>query len=210
MNHLNSDGYSPEKLGKFNLVKSVFIHNMQKSFQVKMHGKQLENEAKRCMTEADKHRKRAQDALKKGSRAAAQMYAQSAVRFEQQANQLLQQAATTIGYSIDMRAAETTTQMANTMSLATGSMAEAANKVNLDQVSANRTKMDGLKQKLEAAHHLLTVGEGDLEIQSGADDLLLALERENQEYEMAQICDIPQGIPEMGGIPFNQYGEMGK
>lgn len=175
-----------------------------------MAGKQLESEAKRCMNEAAKHRKKARDEMRKGNRAAATMYAQSAVRFEQQANQLLQQAATTIGFSIDMRASETTSQMANTMAVATAGMDAAAKRVNLDQVSANRSKMDGLKQKMGAAHHLLTVGEGDLEIQSGAEDLLLALERENNEYDMAQICDIPQGIPEMGGVPYDQYGAMGK
>lgn len=183
---------------------------MQRSFQVKMQGKQLENEAKKCMTEATKHRNKAKAELRKGNRAAAQMYAQSAMRFEQQANQLLQQAGATTSYAIDMRAAETTSQMAHTMALATTQMTETSKKINLDKVSANRSKLNTLKEKMGAAHDLLTVGEDDMEINAGAEDLLAALERENDEYAMAQISEIPQGIPDMNAYTQSQYGALGK
>ena len=57
--------------------------------------------------------------------------------------------------------------------------------------------MDGLKQKLGAAHDLITNGEGDIDLNAGAEDLLSTLEQENAEYALMQITDIPSGVPVM-------------
>lgn len=105
------------------------------------------------------------------------------------------------GMGADMRMAETTAEMAKTMENATIGMAKSANSVKLEQLSANRTKMDGLKRKMGAAHDLLTQGEGDIEIGAGAEDLLATLEAENNEFAMVQISDIPQGVPVQAAGP---------
>jgi hypothetical protein len=81
------------------------------------------------------------------------------------------------------------------MTTATQAMEDAGRKVNMEQLSANRQKMDGLKQSLGAAHQLLTSGEGDMAIEAGANDLLDALEQENEQYALMQFADIPEGIP---------------
>ena len=164
------------------------------AFQLKMQSKQLENEAKRIQKEATKERNKAKAALKKGNRAAAQLYAQNAVRYDQQAAQLLQSASTTTGYATDLRQAQVTKQMAQNMTIATNGLAQNVKAVDLNKVSAQRTKLDGLKEKMGAAHELLA-GEGEMDLQAGADDLLAALEQENQEDALMQLNDIPQGLP---------------
>ena len=170
-----------------------------------MQAKQLEHEARRLQKEANKERNKAKAELKKGNRATAQMYAQNAIRFEAQAQTLLQQCAATTGYAADMRTAESTAQTAKTMGLATKGMADATKKVDLEKLSANRTKMDSYKQKAGAANDLLTQGEGDMEIAAGAEDLLASLEVENNEYAMMQISDIPQGVPVQTADPVKGF-----
>ena len=164
------------------------------AFQLKMQSKQLENEAKRIQKEAAKERSKAKAALKKGNRAAAQLYAQNAVRYEQQASQLLQSASTTTGYATDLRQANVAAQMAKNMSVATQGMERNVQQVNLEKVSAQRTKLDGLKAKMGAAHELLA-GEDQMDLQAGADDLLSALEQENQQDVQMQLAEIPTGTP---------------
>jgi charged multivesicular body protein 1 len=163
------------------------------SFQLKMQAKQLENEAKRMQKEAAKERNKAKAALKKGNRAAAQLYAQNAVRYDQQAAQLLQSAGTTSGYATDLRAGAVSAQMAKNMSMATAGLEKNVKAVDLNKVSAQRSKLDGLKEKMGATHVLLA-GEGDMELQAGADDLLSALEAENAEDSMIQLEEIPMGM----------------
>lgn len=167
----------------------------QKTFEVKMQAKQLEREAKRMQKEANKERNKAKNELKRGNRATAALYAQNAVRYDQQATQLLQSVAATNGYATDMRQAQVSAQMAKTMAQATAGMEKSSKQVNLDKLSANRTKMDGLKQKMGAAHDLLTNGEGEMDLNAGAEDLLATLEQENAEDALTQIADIPSGQP---------------
>jgi charged multivesicular body protein 1 len=168
---------------------------MERLFQVRMQAKQLESEARRLMKEANKERQRAKSELARGNRAAAGLYAQNAVRYQQQAEQLLQNAAAVNGMALDMKAAQATAATAKTMGLATGAMAQATEQVNLAQLSKNRTKMDGLKQQMGAAHELLTGAEGETQLQAGAEDLLASLEDENNTLAMMAIADIPEGIP---------------
>lgn len=162
------------------------------SFQLKMQAKQLENEAKRMMKEANKEKAKAKAALKKGNRAAAALYAQNATRYEAQANQLLQSAGTTNGYATDLRAGAVAAQMARNMAQATTGLESNVKAVDVNKVSAQRTKLDGLKTKMAAANELLT-GEDDLEAQAGADDLLAALEAENAADAELQLDAIPMG-----------------
>jgi len=163
--------------------------------QLKLQAKQLENEAKRLMKDAAKEKTKAKAALKKGNRAAAQLYAQNAVRFEQQAQQILQSCATTTGFATDLRSGVVSANMAKNMSLATTGLEQTVQSVDLKKVADQKIKMDSLKQKMGAAHELITNGEGELEVSSGAEDLLLALEDENAEDAMLQIGDIPMGMP---------------
>ncbi|EAX87159.1 SNF7 family protein [Trichomonas vaginalis G3] len=162
------------------------------SFQLKMQSKQLENEAKRMMKEAAKEKAKAKAALKKGNRPAAQLYAQNATRYEVQAQQLLHSAATTNGYATDLRAGAVAAQMSKNMQMATSGLEKNVAAVDVQKVSAQRTKMDGLKTKMAAANQLLT-GEDDLEAQAGADDLLAALEAENEADAEIQLDAIPMG-----------------
>ena len=178
---------------------------MEASFTLKMQAKQLENEARRYQKEANKERNKARAELKKGNRATAQLYAQNATRFEQQAQVLLQQCAATTGHATDLRRAEATAQGAKSMGFATGKMKKITAEMNLEKMSDNRTKLDGMKQIHGAAHDILTQGEGDMEISAAADDLLAALEVENNEFAMMQISDIPQGVPVQAADPAKGY-----
>jgi charged multivesicular body protein 1 len=165
------------------------------TLKVRMNAKQLESEAKRLQKQANQERTKARAELKRGNRAAASLYAQNAVRFDNQATQLLQNSAAVTGMGTDIHSAQVTAQTAQTMNVATAAIAGATKKVNLDQLAANRQKMDGLKQRMGAAHDLLCNGEGDMEVNAGADELLAALEEENNQMAMLQIADIPEGIP---------------
>jgi hypothetical protein len=165
---------------------------MNPSFKVTMQGKQLENEARRLQKESLKERSKARAELKKGNRSQAAVYAQNSRRFEMQAQQLLQQAGAVTGYATDMRAAEVTAQTAGAMNTATASMQASGAKVNIAQLSANRQKMDGMKQQLGAANVLLCSTEGDPGLEAGANDLLDALEQENQ-FALLQLETIPDG-----------------
>jgi hypothetical protein len=109
-----------------------------------------------------------------------------------QAQQFLQQSGAVSGFATDMRSAEVTAQTAGAMGAATHAMEAAGAKVNIAQLSANRQKMDGLKQELGAANVLLCSTEGDPGLEAGANDLLDALEQEN-EFAMLQLEQIPDG-----------------
>lgn len=170
----------------------------KQSFALKMDSKQLEREARRLQKEATKERNKAKAELKRGNRAAASLYAQNAVRYDQQATAILQNVAATNGMATDMQSAEVTAQMAKNLNNTTKQMQKISNKTNLDQLSANRLKMDGLKQKMGAAHDLLTNGEGEMDLNAGAEDLLAALEAENAQDAITQIQDIPTGMPSIG------------
>jgi len=156
----------------------------QASFNMKMQAKQLEREARNMQKAAQKERAKARMELKKGNRAAAQLYAQNAVRYEQQANTLLQGCAATNGYATDLRAGVVSAQMAQNMNKATAGLNSVVKKVDLQKVSAQRTKMDGLKAKMSTANELLVgQGESEMEVNACADDLLAQLEAENQQDE---------------------------
>ena len=133
--------------------------------------------------------------LKKGNRANAALYAKNAMLYDQQATQMLQNVSATNGFAIDMRQAQVEVQMAKTMKTATHGMEKAAKKIHLSKLSANRTKMDGLKQKMGAAHDLLTNGDGEMSLNAGAEDLLATLDAENEQDALSQLADIPNGQP---------------
>lgn len=164
---------------------------MDPEFALRMQAKQLEHEARRCQQESGKDRNKAKAELRKGNRGMAQMYAQTSVRADGQASTLLQQSAAVTAQRIDLQMARTTAETAKTMDIATKAMADATKRVDLEQLSANRTKMDGLRSQLGAANDLLTMGEAQLDVQAGADALLGNLEAEIQEEAMMQIAGIP-------------------
>jgi charged multivesicular body protein 1 len=165
------------------------------SLKIRMSAKALENDAKRFQKQAAQERAKAKAELARGNRATAALYAQNAVRFEQQANSLLQHSATTTGMGTEIRMAEVTAQTAQTMKVASSAMQHATKQVNLEQLAKERQKMDGLKQQMGAAHELITNGEGEMEVNAGAEDLLAQLDEENNQIALLQIADIPEGIP---------------
>ena len=165
----------------------------QKILQIKMQATQLQNEAQKVLKECVKERLIAKNDLKKGNRATAKLHAQNAIRYEQQAKQMLQNAATLNGYAADMQQAQTQASMAQTMNQTASEMQKSSKQTNITQLSANRTKMDGLKQNMGAAHDLLTNGEGAMDLNAGADDLLSTLETEVTMDHMAQMPEIPLG-----------------
>ena len=164
---------------------------MDTDIQLRMQAKQLEHEARRCQKESGKDRNKAKAELKKGNRGMAQMYAQTSVRADGQANTLLQQSAAVTAQRMDLQMARTTAETAKTMDLATKAMGDATKRVDLEKLSANRTKMDGLRSQLGAANDLLTMGESQLDVQAGVDALLGNLEAEINEEAMLQITSIP-------------------
>jgi charged multivesicular body protein 1 len=170
----------------------------QRSFQVKMQAKQLESEAKRLQKDANKERAKARAELRKGNRQTAALYAQNAVRYDQQANEILQNCAAVTGMATDMRSAEVTANTAKVAGVATAAISASSAKVNLATLSRNRAKMDGLKQHMGAAHELITNADGQEQVTAGAEDLLAALDEENNQYALMQIADIPEGVPSAG------------
>lgn len=165
----------------------------QQVLEIKMKATQLQNEAQKVLKECVKERLIAKNDLKKGNRATAALHAQNAVRYEQQAKQMLQNVAALNGYATNLQQAQTSASMAQTMNQAANSIQKNQKQTNLNQLSANRTKMDGLKQNMGAAHDLLTNGEGQMDLDAGADDLLATLETEVTMDHAAQMPTIPHG-----------------
>jgi hypothetical protein len=100
---------------------------------------------------------------------------------------------------IDIQKAEVNSQTAEMMKTANRAIENAMKNVNLDELAKVRHRMDGLKQQGGAVHELIVNGEGDMEINAGAQDLLAQLEEENNQMMMMEMAEIPQGIPAMGG-----------
>lgn len=165
----------------------------QQVLQIKMQAAQLQSEAQKVLKECVKERLIAKNDLKKGNRQTAALHAQNAVRYEQQAKQMLQNVAALNGYAVNLEQAQTSASMAKTMNQAASSIQKNEKQTNLNQLSANRTKMDGLKQNMGAAHDLLTNGEGQMDLNAGADDLLSTLEDEVTMDNIAQMPTIPLG-----------------
>lgn len=155
----------------------------------------MESESKRLQKQAQKERQKAKMELKKGNRANAALYAKNAMLYDQQATQMLQNVSATNGFASDMRQAQVEAQMAKTMQTAMHGMQKNVKKIHLSKLSANRTKMEGLKQKMGAAHDLLTNGDGEMTLNAGAEDLLATLDAENEQDALSQLADIPNGQP---------------
>ena len=88
---------------------------MDTDIQLRMQAKQLEHEARRCQKESGKDRNKAKAELKKGNRGMAQMYAQTSVRADGQANTLLQQSAAVTAQRMDLQMARTTAETATAL-----------------------------------------------------------------------------------------------
>lgn len=161
------------------------------SFDLKMKAKQLEREAKKLQKEATKERNKAQNELKRGNRAAAQLYASNAVRYDQQATTMLQNCAAITGMQTDLRQAQITQQVAATQKATTKQMGKTVEQINLEKVSKDRIAMDALNSKTGAAHQLLTNGENQNDLDALTDDLLNQLSAENQ----VDITDTGLSIP---------------
>ena len=170
------------------------------SLNMKIQSKQLEHEAQKFQKMSQQERNKARIELKKGNRAAAQMYAKQAVMYEQQQIKLLQNAGAVNGYTTDLRQGQVQAQMSKTMDDATKHMQKTSNQVNLNKVAANRNKMDGINQKLGAAHVLLTGDPNQANINAAADDLLYSLD---DEIQMQRLMD--QGLVEIP-LNSNMYG----
>lgn len=168
------------------------------SMRLRMQAKQQEVEARRLMKESQKERSKAKAALKKGNRPAANLYAQNAVRYEQQANKLLQNSAASVGMMTDVQAAETSAQMARAMGVTTSQMGKISNQINMDKVSADRGKMDELKDRMSTAHELLTHGNDALELEAATSDALAALEDEIYAENEVAMEEPPMSIPQAG------------
>ena len=193
ISHNNDHHREIVKILKFS---TLFLMMDPASFNMKMEAKSLEREARNMQKQAQKERTKAKQELKKGNKAAAQLYAQNAIRYEAQANTLLQGSAATNGYATDLRAGVVNAQMAQNMAKATSGLDRAVKKVDLQKICAQKTKMDGLKTKMSAANELLVgIGDSELETQAGTEDLLAQLEAENQQDAIMQIEQIPQGFP---------------
>ena len=167
------------------------------SFNIRFQAKSLEREARKAQKESIKERNKAKNELKKGNRANAGLYAQNACRMDQQANLYLRNASAAQGYAADIRQAQITNEMSKTMNEATKAMGKTAKTINLEKMSENRYKMDNMRQRLGAANDLLTCGEGQMDLNAGADNLLAQLDQELAISAIEQIGDIPTGQPIM-------------
>jgi 5,10-methylenetetrahydrofolate reductase len=170
---------------------------MDNAFTLQMQGKQLENEARRLQRESAKARNQARQYLKRGFPKQAKVHAQNSYRLEEQAKQLLKQAGAILGFAIDLRAAEVTAQTAAMMNTAVVSI-EAA--VNLTQLAANREEMARHMADLAEANKALCSTKGEPSLQAKTDELLDALEQEN-EAELLQLDPIPVGPPQWAVRP---------
>lgn len=164
--------------------------------RLKLQGKSLENEAKRLQKEAAKEKMKAKQAQKKGNLSQAKLFAMNAVRYEKQAQHILQSSATTNGYAVDIRNGAVAAQMYKNMNQATTGLEKNVKSIDVDKVSAQRTRMDKLKEQMHTASTLLN-GEEDLGLMDGADALLEQLEMENIEDCNLNLAQIPLDSPPM-------------
>lgn len=163
----------------------------QKSFEMRMQSKQLEREAKKASKEALKQRNLAKKELARGNRAAAQLYAQNAIRYEQQANQLLQNCSAISSMATDINTAETTGKMAHMQSVATSELNQKVSQIDPNKVAAQRVAYDAHKSNLNAVNDIITNPEGQQDLAMGADNILDSLYDEIAMDQEAQLSQIP-------------------
>ena len=153
--------------------------------------KMLESQAKREEKEANKERRKAKLALKKGERNFATLYASNAIRAEQHSLFLRQNAAKLSSVIADLKTAQVQQKMIKSMNLATKELEKAVGSMDLTKIASATLKYDELRGKMETANNIL-LPVTDEEIQ--ADDLLNQLQEEIM-VETASELQVPISNP---------------
>jgi hypothetical protein len=87
--------------------------------------------------------------------------------------------------------AQVTAEIAGMQAFATRALEDETGKINLDQLSQNRVKMDGFKQQLGTAHELLCSANEADPTGTAADDMLAQLEMEINTEALVLMDSIP-------------------
>ena len=148
---------------------------MELQLQLRVQAKMLEKEAAREEKTADKERKKAKVALSKGQRDFATLYAQNAVKAQQHALFLQQNAAKVSSMVADLRIAEVQAKQAKTLESVVKDLEKSVGSMDLEKIAAATLKYDQLKGKTSTVQQIVAP---EIEVEAEGLDLLNILQDE--------------------------------
>lgn len=160
--------------------------NLQIELRTQM--KMLEHQAKKQDTEAAKERRKAKLALQKNERNFANLYCTNAVRAEQQALFLRQNAAKLSSIICDLKMAQTQKQMLKAMGTTTKELQKAVGSMDLSKIANATLQYDKIRGKMDTVNTL--TAPTDATIENGSTDLLAQLENEMMTEQLIDL-DVP-------------------
>lgn len=156
--------------------------------------------------QSSKERSLAKSEMRKGNKAMAQLHAQNAIRFEQQANMILQNACGVHAVRIDIAKAKATRDMVAMQEEAAKQMEQVVKKIDPVKVTKTQMRMDATKEKVGVVNQVMNPAGT---VDAGAEDLMAALENEISVEGLNAAVNIPQGQPVQGYQQGVQQGNRG-
>lgn len=166
--------------------------------KLRVQEKMLNKEAAREEKNADKERAKAKAALRKGQREFAKVYANNAIRSQQQALLLQQNAAKISSMVLDLKMAEVQKKMAQSLDAVVKELEKSVGQMDMEKIAAAAVKYDKIRGRVSETNQIITTPEGSVEAEG--EDLLSALENEiavemDMEVPEIPIADTPEKAP---------------
>ena len=157
--------------------------------QLKVQEKMLLKNAEREERNANKERNKAKKALSQGNKDLARLYATNAVRSQNHALFLQQNAARISSMVVDLKMSEVQKKMAKSLDMVVKEMAKSVGQMDLEKIAASTLKYDQIRGKASMAGEIMNSPEGAVDAESA--DLLESLENEIMVELDTPILDIP-------------------
>ena len=131
--------------------------------QLRVQEKMLTKESQKEEREANKERNKAKLALKKGDRAAAQYHAQNAIRCQNHAQFLLQNASRISSMVVDLKMSDVQKDMAKNLDKVVKEMQKSVGSMNMEALAAAAVKYDAIRGKVSEAGSIINQTEAEVE-----------------------------------------------
>ena len=169
-------------------------NTMELQLKLRVQEKMLMKEAQREEKNANKERNKAKAALKKGNREFARVYAENAIRSQNNAIFLQQNAAKVSSMVVDLKMAEVQAKMAKSLDMCVKELEKSVGSMDLTKIAAATLKYDQIRGKVSEGMSIINAA--DVQVQNESEDILGDLENEIL-LEMDQAIDIPMAeIPQ--------------
>ena len=162
---------------------------MELQCQLKVQEKMLLKSAEREEKNANKERNKAKKELATGNRDLAKLYATNAVRAQNQAFFLQQNAAKISAMVVDLKMSEVQKKMAKSLDTVVKEMGKSIGSMDLEKLAAATLKYDQVRGKVSEAGQMINATEGSVEAESA--NLLDSLENEILVEMDNPLNDIP-------------------